>query len=76
MRSCKQKFGLHRFWVRGMLKVPPYLVDTYCSLVFRFMTEVIAELVNRLPNVGSKTGKEKHGNKTEGKAGEMVCLKR
>ena len=41
------------------------------------MTEVIVELVNRFPgNVGSATGKEKNGNKTEGKAGEMVCLKR
>lgn len=41
------------------------------------MTEVIVELVNRFPgNVGSTTGKEKLGNKTEGKAGEARFLKR
>lgn len=40
------------------------------------MTEVIAELVNRFPNVGSTTGKEKDGDKTEGKAGELGFRKR
>ncbi|WP_165961106.1 hypothetical protein [Qipengyuania sediminis] len=32
------------------------------------MTEVLAELVNRLPNVGSATGK----GKAEGKAGKCA----
>ena len=40
------------------------------------MTEVIAELVNRLPNVGSKPRKGKRKDKGEGKVGEMACLKR
>lgn len=40
------------------------------------MTEVIAELVNRLPNVGSKARKEKVEDKGEGKAGEMAYRKR
>lgn len=36
------------------------------------MTEVIAELVNRFPNVGSTTGKGKDGNKNERKAGMIA----
>lgn len=33
------------------------------------MTEVLAELLKRLDNVGSKSGKEERGDKIESKAG-------
>lgn len=39
------------------------------------MTEVLAELVNRLPaNVGSKSGKETDGSKNDNKAGKFAGI--
>lgn len=38
------------------------------------MTEVIGELVNRFPSVGSKSGKEKDGSKNGNKADKFAGI--